>query len=687
METNAPYRLLRQGEMLNWYRIERVLGRGGFGVIYLAKDTNLDHQVAIKEYRAMLPSRDSDTDTYTLGDSKASDGVQRFICEARNLVRFKHPNIVRVMSVFELNDTAYMVMEFEEGDDLREHLQKGENASEAALKELILPISKGLAEVHRHGFVHRDIKPANILVRKDGSPVLLDFGSARSSGQSGSDELTALVSAGYSPLEQYSGDGDRQQGPWTDIYALGAVLYFAVSGCEPVDSARRGTALLNGGKDPLLPARLVGRGRYSDDFLRAIDWALAFRIADRPQTLSDWVPALLRNDVSTRVTRKVTPDETEVAQRFSEQDETQERFSMEDESVPREVEAVRAQRNQSRKNGSRRSNVQNAAALFPSQRSVTQRHSSRRKSSRIRWRTRYWLAPLALFSALAMSWLVLVIKDVGSGGKPDTSQNTAEAPLPDRSPAIARPAEEPMPDEADTGASPEAMPDETATAGGQGGSDEESAGAAEAAAAAARQEEERIRQEKEAEAAAENARLAALETDRRARLRARRLQLSQALSEAARHLDEGKLDEAEAALDEAASLNRNDAELKLLRTRWRAALVDARTPVSDSDFDKVIERFDRLRRAIEDNDVATMDSLTESSGQNSLFKQLMSSFATLDISIDRIRVTNADKSINARLRIERMIRENGDRATPSPAYRDRTITSRRIEGKWSLIHW
>jgi hypothetical protein len=110
-------------------------------------------------------------------------------------------------------------------------------------------------------------------------------------------------------------------------------------------------------------------------------------------------------------------------------------------------------------------------------------------------------------------------------------------------------------------------------------------------------------------------------------------------------------------------------------------------PVSDEDFDSVLARFDRLRQALENNDPANMDELTESSNQNELFRLLMSNFARLDIRIDRIRVTNADKSISANLRIEFMMRTNGARTTPSPAYRERTITSRRVEGKWSRIQW
>ena len=213
----------------------------------------------------------------------------------------------------------------------------------------------------------------------------------------------------------------------------------------------------------------------------------------------------------------------------------------------------------------------------------------------------------------------------------------------------------------------------------------------EQAIAAAREQEARQAREDAAvqarETAAENERIATLEADRREALKRQRTQLADALARASLQLDQRQLDAAEASLDEAAALDRNDATLKALRSRWRAALIDARTPVSDRDFDQVIERFDKLRRALENNDVDAMESLTTPSSQNVLFRQLMSRFTRLDISINQIRVRNADKSISATLRIESMVRDNGDRATPSPAYRERVITSQRTEGEWSAIQW
>lgn len=297
MSAKPSKNALPHGYHLNWYRIERVLGRGGFGITYLAHDTNLDLPVAIKEFLpADIVRREANDSVQVITDRDANsytDGLARFIREARTLVRFKHPNIVRVLSVFEANATAYMVMEFEQGQDLDKLLQMPGYASEKNLKHLIGPIIDGLSQVHDHGFIHRDIKPANIYVRSDHSPVLLDFGSARPSSGDHTQTLTALVSAGYAPFEQYTGETEEQQGPWTDIYALGAVLYRAISGFAPTSSPRRGAALLNDRPDPLSPAHAIARQPYSHEFLDAIDWALQFKVADRPATLGQWQQALI----------------------------------------------------------------------------------------------------------------------------------------------------------------------------------------------------------------------------------------------------------------------------------------------------------------------------------------------------------------------------------------------------------
>ena len=217
---------------LHWYVLERVLGQGGFGITYLAKDTNLDQRVAIKEYLPVegatrLPDGTVHWRTDELRE-RYRWGLERFIQEARTLARFDHPNIVRVLSVFEFNGTAYMVMRFEEGGTLSALLDRRGTLAENDLLRLILPVLDGLELVHNAGFIHRDIKPDNIHIAGDGRPVLLDFGSARQSLGS-SNTLTILVAPGYAPFEQYYSD-PSSQGPWTDIYGLGATCYRVICG-------------------------------------------------------------------------------------------------------------------------------------------------------------------------------------------------------------------------------------------------------------------------------------------------------------------------------------------------------------------------------------------------------------------------------------------------------------------------
>jgi len=292
MDTIADSRTLPPGHILGTYQIVGTLGRGGFGVTYLAHDANLDRRIAIKEYLPdQLATRRGDQSLCTSSSEHQELyewGLTRFLQEARTLARFRHPNIVRVMTVFERHETAYMVMELENGKDFDELIyQQGFN-DEHALKQLFAAIVDGLSEVHKHGFIHRDIKPNNIRIRNDNTPVLLDFGSARQAIGSRTQNLTAIVSAAYAPFEQYNPSTADQQGPWTDIYALGAVLYHAISGQPPLSSTHRGSALLNGNSDPLPRISDLANGLYSQDFLLAIDWALTFKSTDRPQCLSDW---------------------------------------------------------------------------------------------------------------------------------------------------------------------------------------------------------------------------------------------------------------------------------------------------------------------------------------------------------------------------------------------------------------
>ena len=278
-----------------WYEIQSVLGQGGFGVTYLAWDKNLEQTVAIKEY---LPSDLSIRDgTGTVRPKTREEGeayrwgLAQFLSEARTLSRFQHPNIVRVRTSFEQNNTAYMVMDYESGHDLERHFKSGHYTDEAALLRIFLPILDGLSLIHKAGFIHRDIKPANIYVRQDGAAVLLDFGSARQAVAERTHIITSLVSPGYAPFEQYDVQS-KKQGPWTDIYAIGATLYHAISGTPPPEAVARSNAKILNEPDPYVSALTKGAGRYSRQFLSTVDYALRLLPADRPGSVEVLLEAL-----------------------------------------------------------------------------------------------------------------------------------------------------------------------------------------------------------------------------------------------------------------------------------------------------------------------------------------------------------------------------------------------------------
>src|SRR5688572_30052379 len=272
-------------ELVGDYRIKRVLGAGGFGITYLADETALGRVVTIKEYfpaefaarrnsSAVPRSRDV-TEEYKWG-------LDRFIEEAQTLARFDHPNIVRVHRYFRANNTGYMVLKFEEGGSFKAWLRGLKRPpSQADLDRMIAPLLDALEIIHDADFLHRDIAPDNIMVRKDGSPVLIDFGSARGALASQARTVSALVKPGYSPYEQYATSG-ANQGPWTDIYALGATLYHAITGKRPPDAPSR---VVN---DEYVPAREAAPGSYRATFLDAIDKALRIEVGQRPQRIADW---------------------------------------------------------------------------------------------------------------------------------------------------------------------------------------------------------------------------------------------------------------------------------------------------------------------------------------------------------------------------------------------------------------
>jgi serine/threonine protein kinase len=278
---------LPRGYALHEYQIEQTLGIGGFGLTYLATDSNLNLKVAIKEYLpGDLAQRGDDQSVRPKAESSFESfkwGLSRFLDESRTLASFRHPNIVRVLRFFEANRTAYMVMEFVAGEPLGEWIRSRRPLLQGAVLAIAGPLLDGLEVVHRAGYLHRDIKPSNIFMRDDGTPVLLDFGSARSSASGA--ELTAIVTPGYAPIEQYHSQG--QQGPWSDIYAFGGVLYWMITGKRPVEAVARVR------QDMLPPAtQAADRTRFSEELLAAVDWALTPHEESRPQSVSDFRSAL-----------------------------------------------------------------------------------------------------------------------------------------------------------------------------------------------------------------------------------------------------------------------------------------------------------------------------------------------------------------------------------------------------------
>jgi serine/threonine protein kinase len=280
------------------YQIQNILGDGGFGITYLAKDTQLNILVAIKEYfPSELTVRETQNYTVQPKSKKEVDnfayGLERFLKEAQTIAQFKHHNIVRVLRFFQALNTAYIVMEYERGENLACFLKKGKTATQEELMAFLPGLLEGLETVHNAGYLHRDIKPANIYLRQtDHSPLLIDFGAARYDLGSRSRSITTIVTPGYAPFEQYQSEGS-QQGAWTDIYSTAAVLYRFISGKVPIESTKRVAAMMRNKPDPLTPAVQIGQGQYSESFLKAIDWALKINEQKRPQNVGEWREKLL----------------------------------------------------------------------------------------------------------------------------------------------------------------------------------------------------------------------------------------------------------------------------------------------------------------------------------------------------------------------------------------------------------
>jgi serine/threonine protein kinase len=277
-QANQP---LPEGYPLENYRIASVLSSGGFSIVYLAYDEK-DLPVAVKEY---LPShlalREEGDALPSIAEENAASfryGMRCFFEEGRSLARLSHPNVVRVLNFFRANETVYMVMRYERGRTLQEHIQARRGTlKEAFIRDVFANLLNGLREVHSNKLLHLDIKPANIYIRNDGTPVLIDFGAARATLAHERPALNPMYTPGFAPPEQY---GDRDSlGPWSDIYSVGASLFACLAAAAPQAADMRLE------KDRYVSATKIWGGKYSRELLQTIDWCLEMDHMKRPQSV------------------------------------------------------------------------------------------------------------------------------------------------------------------------------------------------------------------------------------------------------------------------------------------------------------------------------------------------------------------------------------------------------------------
>ena len=286
-QANQP---LPDGYQLQNYRIRRVLSCGGFSIVYLGEDEN-EVPVAIKEYMPSSLALRNRGDV--LPAISAEDlatfryGLKCFFEEGKSLAGLSHSSVVRVLNFFRANETAYMVMRYERGRTLHEHIQRHSGSiKEEFLRRIITLLLNGLREVHTNKLLHLDIKPANIYIRNDASPVLIDFGAARQTLTQETRRLSPMYTPGFAAPEQYR--SRELLGPWSDIYSVGATMFACLAGTAPQPADQR---LEN---DRYIRARTQWAGRYSQQLLQTIDWCLRLDHLRRPQSVFELQKVLVR---------------------------------------------------------------------------------------------------------------------------------------------------------------------------------------------------------------------------------------------------------------------------------------------------------------------------------------------------------------------------------------------------------
>ena len=303
---------LPPGTRLGEFEIQRVLGVGGFGIVYLSFDHALERLVALKEYMPQsLAARGQGASVSIRSTSHLETfgvGLRSFVNEAKLLARFDHPSLVKVYRFWEDNGTAYMVMPYYQGRTLRDvRRSMDQPPSEAWLRDLLEPLLGALDVMHKEQVYHRDIAPDNILLLANGQPVLLDFGAARRVIGDRTQTLTAILKPNFAPIEQYAETAGLRQGPWTDLYALGAVMHFCLTGRPPTPAAARAV------HDELPTARSVAATlaaeaqlHYGEAFVAAIDACLSVRPQGRPDSVAA-LQALLSGEVAPQAVGAAQP--------------------------------------------------------------------------------------------------------------------------------------------------------------------------------------------------------------------------------------------------------------------------------------------------------------------------------------------------------------------------------------------
>lgn len=284
---------LPPGYRLEEFEIVRVLGEGGFGLVYLAYDHILKQQRAIKEFLPhAVAQRNQDSHRVSARSGECGDiyeeGLRSFINEGRLLASLDHPSVVRVYRCIEANNTAYLIMHFYEGETLKQRFRRFDGTTPDAewVARILVQVLRGLQVVHDHGILHRDIKPDNIYLLTDERPVLIDFGAARRVVGGRTKALTGVITEGYSPIEQYTDDSSFVEGPWTDLYALGATFYHLIIGKKPQNAIAR-----IAGEDLTLAVK-IAKSSYPTPLLASIDRALRIQPTSRYQTAMEWLSEL-----------------------------------------------------------------------------------------------------------------------------------------------------------------------------------------------------------------------------------------------------------------------------------------------------------------------------------------------------------------------------------------------------------